>query len=95
MFFGQSLLLLLGARKRSNFFNNSTDPMGANKSRILCFGSSLEENFDLRSTKKKGITYQKKKLKRRGWTSPNICNLCKVEEKSTNHILHYAETRIL
>ena len=40
--------------------------MGANKSRILCFGSSLEENFDLRSTKKKGITYQKKKTKKKG-----------------------------
>ena len=45
--------------------------------------------------KRRGLLIKKKKLKRRGWTSPNICNLCKVEEKSTNHILHYAETRIL
>ena len=43
---GQNLLLLLGARKRSNLSSKSAiEPLGANESRILCLGSSLGENF--------------------------------------------------
>ena len=52
----QSLLLLLRARKRRDFFNKfSLELMGANESGIFYLGSSLGQNFDFRFVKKKGM----------------------------------------
>ena len=60
----------------------SLEPLDADKSRILCLGSSLGENFIFRLIEKKQ------------WTSANRGNLCKFEEKSAVHVLNCAKIRI-
>ena len=52
--FIQSFLLLLGAKKRSNFSSSSVESGDANKSRVLCLESSLGRILTLDQLQRRG-----------------------------------------